>query len=257
MNRPPIKPAKLLEVPLTFWYIGPYPLDSTQPIRALPPLRYRPPTATTATASKGDQPAVAAVAANTGIETQANESTANLGGRLVEIITTPQPALTTLDPPGGIPGSMQVDVQAETPSRKHNGKGKGKAAEADDMGSAIEVDESEQPSGAGAGAGTRKHKRKSGINEANPPAIDLDNSEVVESQNDVVVTPSATKKKKRKSLVAKEALGNGVEGGDNDQGGAGADTGMGRQVDSPAGGVTSSPSGLIVKEKNPKGKSRG
>lgn len=38
-NRPPPRPIKAAVAPLTNWYVGPRPLDPSQPIRTLPPLR--------------------------------------------------------------------------------------------------------------------------------------------------------------------------------------------------------------------------
>lgn len=40
-NKPPPRPAKLPHVPLTFWYVGPFPLDPERPLRVDPALRVR------------------------------------------------------------------------------------------------------------------------------------------------------------------------------------------------------------------------
>lgn len=40
-NKPPPRPAKLPHVPLTYWYVGPFPLDPEQPLKTHPSLRER------------------------------------------------------------------------------------------------------------------------------------------------------------------------------------------------------------------------
>lgn len=40
-NKPPPKPSKLPHVPLTYWYVGPFPLDPERPLRVNAALRNR------------------------------------------------------------------------------------------------------------------------------------------------------------------------------------------------------------------------
>ena len=41
-NKPPPRPTKPLHVPLTFWYIGPFPLDPDRPMKVQPGLQIHP-----------------------------------------------------------------------------------------------------------------------------------------------------------------------------------------------------------------------
>lgn len=41
-NKPPPRPAKLPHVPLTYWYVGPFPLDPERPLKVHPSMRERP-----------------------------------------------------------------------------------------------------------------------------------------------------------------------------------------------------------------------
>lgn len=182
VNRPPVKPVKLLEVPLTFWYIGPYPLDSTQPIRALPPLRYRP---TPKDAGEGPDPIP------------------DKDGRRVEIITTTPPPLVMLDPPGGMPGSMILQPETETSGSARKQKSKAKAGGVVADATADEVAQPFQVATPDQSLSTDKEKKKKKRKSAMPLSTPIGEDTVgtaspggAELASDAIVTPVSKKKKK-------------------------------------------------------------
>ena len=95
-NKPPPRPAKLPHVPLTYWYVGPFPLDPERPLRVDPALRVRNPISNPD--SHGDQSAPVPASTIPEIETEGELRYNGLEVLVLEegeVVTTPK----KLDPP--------------------------------------------------------------------------------------------------------------------------------------------------------------